>query len=136
MKNCAVVVGGLVLSLGIIGCGVKQHPKAPVSGKVTYKGGPVTTGRVVFINATGQDGFGDIGPDGGYKLEAPIGECKVAITSREKEPGPDSKTAKQVRPGMWVGKSFIPEKYENHMGSGLTFTVEQGQNTANFDLKE
>jgi hypothetical protein len=108
---------------------------ADVSGAVTYKGKPVTFGRVTFIDVQGRPGFGDLASDGRYQLKAPVGECKVAITSREVEPPADSKATKQVRPGMYIGKTFIPEKYESHIESGLTFKVEAGVNKANFDLE-
>jgi hypothetical protein len=36
---------------------------------------------------------------------------------------------------MYIGKSFIPERYENVQESGLTFKVEKGDNKADFDMK-
>ena len=108
---------------------------ADVSGTVTYKSKPVTFGRVTFIDDQGRPGFGDIASDGRYKLRAPVGDCKIAIASREVEPPPDAKGVKQQRPGMYIGKSFIPEKYESHIESGLTFKVEAKPNQADFDLK-
>ena len=52
------------------GCGGKsQFPETlPVSGKVTYKGQPVTKGTVTFQSDTGQPATGEIQPDGTYRL--------------------------------------------------------------------
>src|SRR3954470_17468135 len=109
------------------GCG-QRKPTAPVSGLVTYKGKPLTRGRVIFHHASGQYGFGDIGPDGRYKLEAPLGECRVAVECKE-EPPPNPP------PGMLILKSLIPQRYEDHMSSGLKFDVKEEENTADWKLE-
>jgi hypothetical protein len=116
-----------------LGCSRKEHSTAPVSGTVTYKNQPVYSGTITFIDVQGHAGWGDI-HDGQYALRAPLGECRVAISSRETEPAEDPKHRKQARPGMLLGKSSIPEKYENPERSHLTFKVEDRENTANFKL--
>jgi hypothetical protein len=98
-------------------------------------GKPLILGRITFVHGSGRTGSGDIGKDGRYSLRAPVGDCKIAIESRELEPPPDPKKRKMVRPGMYIGKSFIPERYQNHLESGLTLKVQTGDNKGDFDLK-
>lgn len=120
---------GLLAPLLLVpsGCGQKNLT-APVSGLVTYKGKPLTRGRVVFTHDSGQYGHGDIGPDGRYTLQAPLGACRVAITCREDPP-------LNPPPGLLILKSLIPERYEDYMNSGLTFDVQQSANTADWNLQ-
>jgi hypothetical protein len=134
MPKCRTLLVGLPLCLVLLGCSQK-FPTAPVSGTITYKGQPVSFGKVSFMDAQGRAGWGDI-HDGQYSLRAPVGDCKVRIESRDLEPPPDSKKAKQARPGMYIGQSHIPEKYESFQQSGLTFNVENKDNKADFILKD
>jgi hypothetical protein len=106
-----------------------------VSGTITYKGQPVASGSVTFMNTQGHSAFGPI-QNGQYSFRAPIGDCKIAISSVEEEPPQDPKQRQQARPGMFIPKSFIPEKYRQPDKSGLTFKVEDKQNTADFALKD
>jgi hypothetical protein len=118
----------------LTGCEAK-FPTAPVSGVVTYKGKPVTHGKVVFFHETApQAGDGTIDLDGQYKLDAPVGNCRIAIQSREVPPKDLPK--EKMNPGYFLGlKSEIPERYEDHMRNGLRFTVKHGHNTADWNLK-
>jgi hypothetical protein len=118
----------------LAGC-AKGHSTATVSGIVTYRGQPLTTGKIAFIDPEGHAGSGPI-EDGRYSVQAPVGECKVGIESREPDPVEETKTAKQGRPGMLIGKSWIPEKYASPHNSGLTFKVENGDNQKDFNLKD
>jgi hypothetical protein len=117
----------------LMGCESK-FPTAPVSGVVTYKGKPVTHGKVVFFHETAPHaGGGTIELDGRYKLDAPVGNCRVAIQSREVPPKDLPK--EKINPGYFLGlKSEIPERYEDHMRNGLRFTVNEGDNTADWKL--
>jgi hypothetical protein len=108
---------------------------APVSGTVTYKGQPVAFGHITFLHTKGPTAFGPI-ENGRYSFRAPVGDCKVAVSSVEKEPPNDPKLRQQARPGMFIPKSFIPEKYQLPDKSGLTFTVEEKDNKADFVLKD
>jgi hypothetical protein len=124
----------LPLCLFLFGCS-RGHPTAPVSGTVTYKGQPVAFGQVTFIHTYGHTAFGPI-KDGRYSMRAPVGDCRVAISSLESDPPQDPKQRKQIRPGMVVPKSFIPEKYQRPDKSGLTFKVENKENIADFTLQD
>ena len=130
------ILVSLALLVAVLPIGCKgKHPTAPVSGVVTWKGKPVTQGTVVFFHETAPvSGSGAIGPDGRYKLDAPVGICRVAIQSREQPPA-DLPKEKQT-PGYYLGlKSVIPDRYEDHMHNGLQFTVKEGNNTADWNLK-
>ena len=114
------------------GCGGKKEwPKAPVTGQVTFAGRPLDHGRVVFVHEQGHGGAGDIGPDGRYSLSGIIGQNRVTIECND----PNAKTTEPGRPTMQVSASLIPQHYNNHMQSGLSVDVHEGENTADFDLK-
>jgi hypothetical protein len=97
-----VVLAGVGL---LPGCGKKTPPLAPVSGKVTVAGQPLTSGQVSlildvgnpaqekekktegeFATMTGSPSTGQIGSDGTYKIftsgkeGAPLGKYKVTVT--------------------------------------------------------
>ncbi len=130
---------GLALLLPM-GCGDAGGPEmASVSGKVTYKGKPVTKGTVSFVatkpgqrNATGM-----IDQTGAYKLQtenpgdgAEVGDYEVSIFSHEEEIlDYTPKTPVKV-------ERTIPEKYEDPKKSGLKSTVKPGSNTFDFDLTD
>jgi hypothetical protein len=115
------------------GCGPAKHPTAPVAGTVTWKDKPLTRGRVIFHHAAGHYGFADIDATGRYKGEAPVGECKVAIESRA--PPPENLPPEKIVPGVYFTKSLIPERYENHMESGLKLEVKAEPNTKDWKLE-
>ena len=115
------------------GCGPAKHPTGPVSGQVTYKGKPLTKGRVIFIHEKGPYAYGDISPNGRYLCQAPLGECKVAISCREDPP--ENLPPEKIVPGVYNMKSLIPERYENHMASGLKLEVRAEANTADWKLE-
>src|SRR4029079_2260524 len=84
------------LLLSAAGCGSKYPPTAPVKGKITINGIPVTTGLINFYPTTGErPALGHIGPDGCYSLTtfergdgALLGRHKVSIKSTRIENGP------------------------------------------------
>src|SRR4029077_5027008 len=75
----------LVLALG---CS-KGNPNIPasISGKVTYKGAPVTGGNIVFVNAQQSRYNAGILPDGTYSAtDMPEGPMEVAIETESLNP--------------------------------------------------
>lgn len=118
----------------VSGCGGgKPAGPAAVSGKVSYRGRPVTSGIVVFVpdperGGSGDLARGDIQADGSYSLKsgttpgAVAGWHKVTITSVE-----------DVRP---MPRSLLPAKYQDPHLSGLSCEVKPGQdNTIHFNLE-
>src|SRR5262249_3000951 len=92
----AGVVGLCLLFSGCAGSDAGKPKVAPVSGKVTKKGGqPLTHGDITFTpseGGSGQIATGQIGPDGSYTLTtfntgdgAVLGKHKVTVVARSTE---------------------------------------------------
>jgi hypothetical protein len=139
----------------LLGCG--GDPRKPklgrVSGKVTYNGKPVTKGVVSFVpvsgpgTATGQSATGEIGSDGSYQLTtfesgdgAVLGEHRVIVQSREDDPVlkgggmpiPDKQGRLNIKPPTYL----VPQKYATTGNSPLSFTVKEGSNRYDIELKD
>ncbi len=127
----AVLLGLLACVSWYVGCGSSAPPTGSVSGKVTYNGKPLTTGVVTFINEkAGSGASGDINASGDYRIALiRTGEYNVAIHRRPPAPG-----GKTIVNGNMRLRLSIPEKYQDHQTSGLTATVKEGNNTADFGL--
>ncbi|MEX0727614.1 MAG: hypothetical protein WEB58_01385 [Planctomycetaceae bacterium] len=120
----------------ITGCGGIDAPETvPVSGTVTYKGTPLTNGKVRFNPVDSKDGRpaeGSIGSDGAFTLStykdgdgARPGEYNVTVVSYTGESGG---LDKDKALGLSISdKSAIPEKYNDPATSGLKETVESGK---------
>src|SRR5437763_123836 len=66
--------------------GPRTFPTGEVSGKVTYKGEPISLGKITFISTGGTGDFGTgIINDGSYTLKAPVGLCKIEIQIQSDE---------------------------------------------------
>ena len=138
-KRLLQVFGHLSLTLTVIlwleGCR-KSGPEiqfAAVSGSVSYQGKLLKHGKVVMIHGSGKAGSGEIQSNGQYQLQAPVGENMVMIECR------DEPNLSQVDPGVGrnlrLPPSLVPERYSNHMTSGLTVTVVDGPNVKDWILK-
>lgn len=125
---CRVTLPATVLSAAaclLVGCGERQE-LAPVRGKVTYQGKPLTSGVVMFQPQNGPPARGQIQPDGAFELEllgeglgAPLGPNKVRISSREQP--------KDTGAEIGLGKLLIPKRYTDFDTSGLQVEVTPGQ---------
>jgi len=119
----------------LVGCGPPPVPtgEATISGKVTVGGKtPVTGTTIKFIGSDGKEATSLVNQDGSYAAtHVPLGQCKVVVK------GGASATAKDLgkteMPGM-AGSSGapVPKKYEQP--GSLTFDVQKGRNTKDFDL--
>jgi hypothetical protein len=146
----------LVLS----GCGTKAPPTGKVSGTVTFKGKALPEGVITFIN----DGEGRTAnaaiKDGQYTVpNAPVGPCGIEVTvsaghvsaqakaamntrledalRRAREHGakvPDSPMA-QSAPQEKSQAVPIPKRYGRAKTSGLAFTVAEGAQSFDVELK-
>lgn len=123
-----------------IGCGeVSNQPTTePVSGKVSYKGQPVTKGTVTFQSADNRIATGQIQPDGTYSLGtfaerdgAIAGRHKVMIIANDG----DTNLMPGSSPGYKPPKDLVPQKYQKTETSGLEATVAKGKNDIPFDLQ-
>jgi len=157
--------GRLVLTLPlflvvVFGC-EKGNPNAPatVSGKVTYKGNPVTAGVVTFNpKKEGPVSSAPLKEDGTYNMtEAPAGEFTVTVETESANP--DRKTeAYGAPPGAGAGAGAgggssppppgvntatapgkyvkIPKKYSDPESSPLKATLGAGKQVKDFPLVE
>ena len=159
-----IVRSGFVVALSIalpilIGCnGSASKPldkPVPVKGKVTYNGKLVPAGCIItfFHSENNFPASARIGADGTYTLlfngkpEVPVGNYKVAVTSSVAEVAavnPSNQEAyKAVMMNSGISKgdgqakvATIPKKYATPEGSGVTFSVIEGQTTYDLDLKD
>lgn len=142
------LVAGLGLLLPLGGC--SHDPNMPklgkVHGTVTYKGKPLDAGHIVFTPATGKGGdtgqnaTGEINSDGTYELTtfdtgdgAILGQHIVTVTVQKGEmPKPDEYG--QIK--YELPKNAVPEKFASAEKSPLRYTVREGNNTINIELKD
>jgi len=132
---------------GQVGC--DDQGAAPVSGKITYDGKEVPEGTITFYpKSGGRPSTSEIEPDGTYVLStlkpgdgAPTGEYVVTIESKQVTGGaanystleeevnapPQATAPAQVE---WL----VPMEYSSVETSGLTATVESGENVIDFEL--
>ena len=132
----------LVLAAAAGGCG---RSTATLSGTVTYRGRPVTSGEVVFLAADGRTAaHAPIGPDGRYTVPGvPLGEARVAV---DNAPPPWYATAPrlpaglandpEVREARAQAARYVPTppRYRDPNQSGLTHTVGKGSQTYDIAL--
>jgi hypothetical protein len=135
--------------------GCSRGPRiAPVRGRVTYNGKPVTTGKIWFYPENGRPALGVLAEDGTYTLTtdragdgALVGTHRVAIQSTTVGPGsmagPKSRDeevamSQQGNPGKWLAAGkvewLVPQTYSRPETSGLSAKVEDTNNEINFDI--
>lgn len=125
----------LLAALSACGGNPARLETAPVRGKVTLDGGPVTSGIVRFVPDRGRAGRGDIRPDGTFTITtyepedgAVVGHHRVAVIAQG---GPAEEFTEDVEQVEWL----VPERYANPSTSGLEFEVRSGEtNIANVKL--
>jgi hypothetical protein len=123
----------LVLVISASGCAEKPRPQfAPLMGTITYQGKPLSRGQIALVHASGRMGVGDVGPDGSYRMDAPLGECKVMITCDDR-PSP-SKFDPDLGRQLTIPRSLIPDRYRNYQTSGLKATIAEGANKQDWKL--
>jgi hypothetical protein len=150
---------GLLFLAGLLaasaGCGPNQKARAVVKGNVKFFDKHLTAGSVTFIGKDGVlSGTGNIDYDGNYTVaDAPLGPCTVVVKVPEltnmpagmKPPKPPPGVPDMKPPGGEGGGSDaslidpskivkIPGKYAKPDTSGLSFTVERGQNSYDITL--
>jgi hypothetical protein len=116
-----------------------------VSGSVTYKGKPLTGGKVTFLGDDWASIDGVIDEQGHYTINAPVGNVKIGVDNRMVKLGairPEASKGAGPRPGSpppdpIKGKYIeIPDKYYDPATSGLTFTVKSGTQTYDITLTD
>jgi hypothetical protein len=125
-----------VAALAVAGCGKKAADYGSVSGRVTFKGQPVSEGQVVFFEPEVRVyQTARIRPDGTYSVKMSdgpglvTGSYQVAVMPPVVE-GPGSKSAGPRSPGKYPD---IPPRYRTPKTSQLSLTVVEGKNPP-FDI--
>lgn len=125
-----------------VGCNRGGEGLAVVKGKVSYKGKPVPNGTVNFLPDDGNkpSATGEIQADGSYALQtfqtnhasdgAVIGKHKVVIVAMQ------DMASRLPEERIALPPPIVPTKYTNSATSDLTATVENKENTIDFDLKD
>jgi hypothetical protein len=105
---------GLVLSSG--GCGSSSATLAPVSGKVTINGQPLTKGTVIYKpdkakgNTFGGEPVGEIDANGVYTLQtrgkpgAPVGWYKITVSVID---APPDNTKVDANPQSQINPTYL-----------------------------
>jgi len=122
------IVLALVPLLAVAGCSGSAKV-SKVTGVVRYNGLPLPGGTLTFYG--GADGKTMartlIGVDGTYQLpNPPVGSVKIAVEG----PSRPSEQDKGNKPPV-----VIPGKYANPDSSGLTYTVTEGDQSHDVELK-
>jgi hypothetical protein len=126
--------------LALAGCG--SGGAGSVSGKVTFQGKPLPSGRITFFCEGGEKPVMSCNiKDGAYKIDkAAVGSARVSVQTFEFKrvhvPGePKSSNLpgdeEPATPGSYVR---IPQKYRVPDSSGLTYTITKGAQTKDFEL--
>jgi hypothetical protein len=135
LSALAALLSVMVLS------GCSGEPNATVSGKVTYKGKPVTSGVVVLVGQGGQASApGVVREDGTYVItKAPVGPVKVSFDNPppylppqayQRQAPMDKETKEAIK--LASRYSPTPPQYKNPALSGLSVELKRGSNQ--FDI--
>ena len=126
----------LIVVACVLGCG-RDELRAVVSGKVTFRGEPVTEGVVVFSNATkGIHLTAKLDDQGCYEVMSaegaglPPGEYRVSVNPPIFDPPVGADPASTKMPTF----SNIPQKYRSAESSGLEFTMAEEPAEKDFEL--
>jgi hypothetical protein len=121
----------------VLGCADSSSGPSgkPTKGKVTFKGEPVTEGKIFFSNTSlGTGGSGEINPDGTFATTSPLisGTYKVFIQPPEVDAPSDGKTMPRK---MLKEMENIPKIYHTESTSPLTADIGDGK-LLEFELGE
>ena len=151
------IVAAIVGLFAVAGCGNDGRlPTRPVTGKVTLDGNPLANAEIWLVPITEEvknakmtiRPYAKSAPDGTFTVTsyfvddgARLGEYAVMVVAaggapaaeedRENDTPPEKKTEK----GKNKRLSPLPVKYKDPTTSGLAFTVKDGPNELNLELK-
>ena len=137
MRSMTTTLVAIALMM-ITGCGRTLPETAPVEGRVTLDGKPLTTGAIMFFPEEGRPATGVIDADGSFRLTtftaydgALPGRHTVTIEADEvvqvAAPRSYEEEIQQgqqgARPTIGKLRYIVPAKYGNRATSGLTAEV-------------
>ncbi len=146
MKNFALCLVALSMLAVLPACS-KAIKTEGVTGVITYNGEPLADATVKFIptDSTGSQSYGKTNEKGEYKLQTLLGAADAGTTPGEYKVTVDCietyETGNMIEENggevaETKARSVIPEKYNNAETSGLTATVNPGDNAIDFDLTD
>jgi hypothetical protein len=115
-------------SLALGGC--QDQPAGTVSGKVSYRGKPVTTGSVNFYAPEkGVGATAELDSSGAFTIKEPLdaGNYKVYFLPPPPQQLPPGQKARQVTFG-------VPRKYQDASSTPLSREVKTGENEFPLEL--
>ncbi|QDT97524.1 hypothetical protein [Gimesia aquarii] len=124
-------------------------PMGSVNGKLTLDGKTIDEGtQLLFMKMdAGYAAFGETDADGNYsitwardgerKSELPLGSYKVLIQPPTVGKNTEEMSAEEMLEGgdAAPAKPKFPVKYQQHSTSGLEYTIKEGENKIDIDLK-
>jgi hypothetical protein len=121
-------VGGLLTT----GCGA---PNGNVTGRVTHKGKPLTSGTVTFLTAGNKVFTSQIASDGSYTvLKLPAGPVQIGVQIPPAFTYDDPQMPSASPAAAATQPITIPPKYHDPSTSGLTLDVTGANQTHNIEL--
>lgn len=130
IRSLPSILAGLICCVACWGCGPAAQGNLPdlipVKGKVTYKGKPLTKGRIKFEpDGYGRPASGQLQADGTYTLGTKVegdgvvaGDHRISLSDLDK--------------GLARDRTF--KKFTSPNTSQLTATVDKDHTEFNFDL--
>ena len=118
--------------VGCSGSSGRDEPTGTVSGSVTYKGNPVASASIFFVNPeAGTGGGGTLDSEGKFAFSKPIptGEYKVFLGPPEEQLMPDGQPKQGPAPK-------VPQKYLSEATTDVTVKVNEGDNQLPIELKD
>lgn len=152
----ALWLAGAAVLMMVSGCGSTTN----VTGKVTYKGMPVSTGSITLVASNGTAYSGILGTDGSFSIPGvPTGEAQVAVVGANPaaavpapppppglpggggggglgrgSPAPEGIETGPPQPPAIANGPVIPPQYADPRTSGLTVKIKAGE-PVSIDLK-
>lgn len=149
-RNYLSVILVLSVLMLTIGCGGTDFgPIGAIKGKLTFRSKKVPEGtKVIFMNSeVGHTGFGLTDAEGNYSIEwrregktydgLPVGTYGVMIVAAEFVDVDEMSADEMLEggPGNTPKRISIPPKYMRVSTSGLEFTINNGENEIDIDVK-
>ena len=130
-KRTCLAVGVVAFVLALIG-GCGKPLTGEVSGKVTFRGEPVTAGTIAFVGADGRVTSGMIEGGSYHLVKVPLGSMRITVFAAPASlpivPLEMIKngTASPPRPPQ-KKPAPIPKRYQDAQQSNLAYTVVPGK---------
>lgn len=137
-RRLAALLAGLLALLGpLAGC-QRREELGHVTGKVTFKGQPVTPGNVIFANKEkGVYMTAPLDAQGAFEVimaqgaGLPLGNYALGVSP----PPMDHPLGPIAEPPEADKRKDIPRRYRDPATSGLAHEVKSGENVIELDLK-